>query len=98
MVEPVQNISLEGVHTIADIRRRLSLLQKVLGETLPALPFLEQSTRQCLVLCVADTAIIVVLSAGEQNMQSGYARAAPEGFNADLLCLRPNVDEAAEIA
>ena len=40
MVESVQNISLECVHALAGTRRRLSILQKVLGETLPALPFL----------------------------------------------------------
>ena len=63
MVEPVQNISDEGGLA------RLSHREKVLGETLPALPFLvDQSMIQCLVLCVVETAILVVLSTGEQNM------------------------------
>ena len=45
------------------------LLQNMLGETLPALPHLvDRGMIQCLVLCVVDTAILVVPSDGEQNM------------------------------
>ena len=69
MVGPVQSIPLEGVQALAGNRRRVLLLRKVLGETLPVLPSLaDQIMIQCLVLCVVDTAIVVVLSAGEQNM------------------------------
>ena len=59
----------KGVQAQAGNRRRLSLLQKVLGETFPALPsLLDQSMIQCLVLCIVDTVVLVVLSAGEQNV------------------------------
>ena len=69
--QPVQNISLEGVQALVGSRCHLSLLQKVLGETLPALPsLLDESMIPCLVLCVVDTAILVLLSAGERNMHS----------------------------
>ena len=71
LVRTKPEYSLEGVQAHADNRRRLLLIQKVLGETLPALPSLvDQSMIECLVLCVVDTAIHVVLSAGEQNMHS----------------------------
>ena len=67
----IQNISLEGVQALVGNRRRLSLLQKVLRETLPALPtFVDQSMIQWLVLCVVEPAISVVLSPGEQNKHS----------------------------
>ena len=60
-----------GEQALAGNRRRLSLLQKVLGETLAVLSSLiDQSMIQCLVLCVFDTAILLVLSAREQNMYS----------------------------
>ena len=59
----------KNVQTLAGSRHRLSLLQKVLEETLPALPSLvDHSMIQCLELCIVDTTILVVLSAGEQNM------------------------------
>ena len=54
---------------LSDNRRHRLLLQKVLGETLPAFPSLDDLII-CLVLCVVDTAIRVVLSAGPQNMQT----------------------------
>ena len=53
-------MTLEDVQGLAG-GRRLSLLQKLQGETLPVLPSLvEQSMIQCLVLCVVDTVIPVV--------------------------------------
>ena len=72
LVEPVQNISLQGVvQALASNLCHLSLIQKVLWETLSALPStVDQNMIQWLVLCVVDTAILVVLSAGKQNMQS----------------------------
>ena len=63
---------------LASNRRRLSLLQKVPGETLPALPSLvDQSMIQHLVLCAVDTAILAVLSAVEQNMHSVGSHVLP---------------------
>ena len=72
LVEPVQNIVLQDVQALAGNHHRLSLLQKVLGSILPALPslVLDESMIPCLALCVVDTAILVVLSAGEQNVHS----------------------------
>ena len=64
-----ENISLEGVPALTDNRLGLSLLQKVLGEILPALPSLvDRSMIQCLQLCVLDTAILVV-----KRLRSEYA-------------------------
>ena len=62
----VHNISQEGGQALAGNRRLLSLLQKVLGETLPALPSLVRSLKNDSmfgVFYVVDTAILVVLSA-----------------------------------
>ena len=71
LVGSVQNIPLEGGQSLACYCLRLSLLQNMLGETLPALPsVLDHSIIQCLTLCYVDTAILVVLSAGEQHMHS----------------------------
>ena len=79
-------------------RHHLLLLQKVLGETLPVFP--------CLVLCVVDTAILVVLSAGEQNLHSvGLHVLHQQPFNAvypviyfACLLFRGFAYEAAEVA
>ena len=94
LVVPIQNVSLEGRQALAGSRCHLSLPQKVLGETLPLVPFLvDQSIIQCLVLFVVDTALLVVLSAGEQNMHSvGTHVLHLEAFQccapSHLLCLR----------
>ena len=44
------------------------VLPKVLAETLPALPCLVD--QRCWMVCVVYTAILVVMSAGEQKMHS----------------------------
>ena len=63
--KPVQNIPLIVVQSLAGNGWHLLLHHKVLGETQ-----VDQSMIQCLVLCVADNAIHVVLRAGERNLHS----------------------------
>ena len=59
------------MQALAGNRCHLSLLQKVLGDTRPELPFLVHlSMIRCSVLRAVDTAIRVVVSAGERNMHS----------------------------
>ena len=74
------------MHGLAGNRRRLLLLQNELGETLASLlSLLDQRMIQCLLLCVVEPAILVVLSAGARTgictlwVGSG-AGAAPPSF------------------
>ena len=49
LVQPVPNISLEGVPALAGSHGRIALFHEVLGETRPVLPSLvDQSMIQCL--------------------------------------------------
>ena len=82
----------------------------MLGETLTALPFLvDQSIIQCMVLCVVDTTIlVVVVSAGAQNMHylgchvlqlQAFKCCAPSTLLAiQLSCSVASPYEAAEVA
>ena len=101
------------MHGLAGNRRRLLLLQNELGETLASLlSLLDQRMIQCLLLCVVEPAILVVLSAGARNMHSlwvGWRRGCTSKllnavhpviyFVCDLaVSFRGFTDEAAEIA
>ena len=82
-MEPVQNISLEGVQALVDNRRHLRIA--VPGETLTVLPYREdQSIIQCLVLCVQILHSCCPERWRAEHELCGYARAAYASFL--LLC------------